>query len=238
MSFDRAELICEIRTELGCASIVDLSDKAIEIAIDAALLAYSKAIPVLEDIELTVPPITGLLDAANDVLTIVSDTWTNREIPELTGLSILGPPYAEAFGISYAEGYGYGNIRNMAFGQNLNMIEMTHAQHAFPATVLLRGGKYEFLPAPEKPRTVWLRVGKKQTDATFPDRDLDILREGAVARAMRTLALRRYKYTSIKIGSESLNLRDPNPMIQEADKMWRKFLNTLGPLRSVRIVDG
>lgn len=234
MPFILAELISEIRDDLGCVSVTEVPDSTIANAIDSALCKYSAHHPLIEDIQVTVDT-DGLVAAAADVLMIIADSWSSRVTEGIDIDNLLGFESTRDFVATFS-GYGTNDLRELSVDAYLNEIEAERAARNLPAHVRLVGATYEFLPSPTEQRTAYLRVGKKHTATTFPDRHIEYLRQGAFARSLRALALRRHKFNSINVGGEKLAFRDTTSLMKLSIEMWREFIKSLGPMRHTQVV--
>lgn len=238
MPLDRTEMIACVRADLGGLCGSDISDDLLNKAIDTALDCYSKHHPRLEDITVDVPA-NGLLDADPDVLMIVASSWGSSLNESIDVDNLLGFENARDHVASFAGFTGH-DLRSLAMDEYLNQYEIEKVERQLPFEVRLNAGQYEFLPSPtgtsSSVNSAQLRVGRKHTDQTFPMRHTELLRMGAVARALEMVALARYKFTSIGGGSQRLNLRNPDGLLKLAERKWKSFKSSLGQARWVNQV--
>lgn len=228
MAVKRTILASDIREELGCPSTMDLTTGALDGAINHAMRTYSKYVPFLKDISVTVPT-NGLVKADDDVVIIIATSWSTRS-SDVT------------FDVGTVFGFGPGTFSQQASQSFFELAKLNmdiflgeyvteQIGTSIPHEVQLSGDYYEFLPTPTSPEPAMLRVGILQTDATFPNRHYEVLKKGAAALAAKRLALRRHKFSSVNIGGESLNLSGPQTLMDVYNKEWGEFIRDLGPLR-------
>lgn len=229
MSLDRADMRTCLREELGCPSTTDLSDVMLDKSIDAALAKYSKFHPRIEDITVTVTT-SGIVPADEDIVAIIADSWGSRITEGIDIDNLLGFESTRDFVATFS-GFGTNDIRELGMDAYLNEYEIERAADNLPAEVRLNGNQYEFMPTPTEQTVVSLRVGRLHTDATFPNRHRDELFQGAFARSLRSLALRRFKFDSVNIGGENLSLRSPGPLLELSNRLWSEFIRSLGVQR-------
>lgn len=234
MAIDREAMRTCLREELGCPSLTDLSDTMLNCAIDAALEMYSKHHPRIEDIEVSVPT-NGIAQADRDILTVIGNSWSSRVTEGIDIDNLLGFESTRDFVATFS-GFGTNDLREIGMDAYLNEIEAERAGINLPNEVRLVGNQYEFMPSPTSVTLATLRVGRLHTDATFPERHRDQLHQGAYARGMRSLAMRRYKFTAVNVGGEKLSLRSPDPLLKMAEELWEKFIRSLIPLRAAMVV--
>ncbi len=244
MSYVLADLITAIRDELGCVSTSELSDAQITSAIDCASRVYSKANPLLENIQVTVPE-SGMVTAADDVVIIMASSYSHRASNNFAshGGDLLGFGYSGSPGSSLGAGSNDTvsaiDINKRAMDIWYNEYVSDRASDMVPLEVRLVGAVYEFNPAPSTPEEgVFLRVGKLHTFETFPNRHYEVLKEGAAWRAGRMLALSRHKFISTDIGGQKMNFRNTDNLLKYFDEKWKSWMAALGQMRHIELAGG
>ena len=242
MSYVLADLITDVRDELGCVSPGELTDDQITSAIDCASKTYSKFQPDLEDIQVTVPT-SGILAAPADCVIVFATSYSQRA----TSAAVVGGGGFLGFGYAgSAIGYGVDNrsVPVNIYDVDKSAMDVWYAEYVssrsadnYPLEVRLIGANFEFSPAPSTTQAdIWLRIGKCHTSVTFPDRHLEILKDGATWRAGRILALRRHKFTKINFGGQTMDLRDPTGLLKYFDDQWKRWKMSLGMFRHVQMI--
>ena len=241
MAFVLANLITDIRDELGCIPECELTDEQITSAINCALRVYSKAHPNLRDDQVTVPE-SGILAAADDVLIIFATSYSHRASFNNggTGGDFLGFGFAGStlglHGNSISSGINDFDINARAMEIWYSEYISDRSSENVPLEVRLIGSNFEFSPAPSTPEEgVWLRLGVLQTEATFPNRHYEILKDGASNRAGRTLALTRHKFTETDFGGQKMSFRDSTPLLKHFNDEWKEWKRALGQSRHTRV---
>lgn len=230
MALNRTTARARVRDLIGDPSTAEWADSKIDAAIDDALSQYSRWVPLIDKTTLAVV-------AGQDFYTLPDDTLTVL----LTSYSEVGYSYNPQDPLSYpliavagggVSGYTMEpSVQGYAMDRFIREYErdVLERENSFGFTVI--GNRLQLDPTPADSRTIYLLVAKLQNDTTFPKRDEFYFWRLAASYAAEALANKRGKFAAIRVGSESVQLRDPKWLLDQA-KTWRsEFENYAGSLK-------
>lgn len=218
MSMDRSSVISRVRDLIGDPSTDEYADAKIDRAITDTLLEYSKFVPRLARISLTTTPGESYYVVADDVLTILACSYADGG----SSFDVENPFTYPVFGSGMSGSYTVNpSMQGIAMDRFLNNFQQDLIERDDPYQVNIVGSQLEFLPTPSVVQSVYLQVGKAHTDSTFPKVHEFIFARLVAAVCATELANKRSKFPSMKIGSESVQFRDPQYLLTQAAS-WRK----------------
>jgi hypothetical protein len=217
----------EIRDLIGDPSTAEYSDEKIDRGLTRALEEYSKFHPVHEVIQISVIAGTQYYIVDDNVVSVFATSYS-----EITFQFDAQNPFSyQPFGDISSMYSVHPTIQSMAQDRFLIDYQYDLAQRENIFTSTLNGNQLILSPTPTESRVIYCEVGKLRTDATFPKQHEQYLIWMGAYKAAVELANKRAKFPSINIGSENLQLRDPQYLLTQAEQWKKDAAAMLGPGR-------
>jgi len=222
-----------VRRLIGDPHIDEYPDTDIESNIRLAILEYSKKVPRVEMIEMEVQAGESVKDLPADVLNLLAHSY--HSVPEWF---ITQDPFSR-MEVEVAAGLTAYTVNPSLQGYMMDAFlldyQLDMLRSKSNSEVIQSGSQVQIIPTPDSSVKLFLLVTKTRILDQIPDRHELILVKKIAALCAVELANSRAKFASIKVGSESLNLRDPKYLLDQA-KQWEEEFNstlrstTIGPL--------